>query len=83
MQRKLLARVFQKMRRVAVGFESGIINVLLIDKKTARVAAMTMHNIHEAAWFFARLRGQNLEDLCSFFLVAGFSDPDYGKNNHF
>jgi hypothetical protein len=53
MQRKLFAGVLQKMRRVAVGFESGIINILLLNKKSGRVAAMAMHNIHEAAWLFA------------------------------
>src|SRR5690242_483370 len=82
MQGKLLARVLQKMRRVAVRIEGRVIRVLLIDEKTYRLAAVAMHNIHQAAWFLTRFAGQDAEYLCGFGFEAGLGDPDYGKCNH-
>src|SRR6266852_9845152 len=82
MQGKLLARVLQKMRRVAVSIEGRVIRVLLINKKTPRLAAVAMHNIHQAARFFTRFGGQDAEYLCGFGFMAGLGDPDYGKCNH-
>src|SRR3989441_4220063 len=82
MQGKLLARVLQKMRRVAMDFQGRVIRVLLIDKKPTRLAAVAMHNIHQAAWLFTRFGGQDAEYLCGLGFVAGLCDPDYGKCNH-
>ena len=83
MQRELLARVFQKMRRIAMGFQCGIAGVLLVNKEAAGIAAMAMHDVHQASWLFARFGCQAMEDLDGFFFVARFCHPDYGKNNHF
>ena len=55
--REYFLRVLQKVRRGAVGFECGVILVLLIDEKTARFGLVAVHLIGDAARFFAGLFG--------------------------
>jgi hypothetical protein len=51
--RQVFAGVLQKMRSVAMGFESGVILILLVNEKTARLRLVPVHLIHGATGFLA------------------------------
>src|ERR1051326_4388088 len=57
-RREPLARVFEKMRRLAVGFERSVILVLLVNEEARSVILAAMDLIHQASRLFARFSCQ-------------------------
>lgn len=63
-------------------FERSIIDILLVYEKTSGIVAVPVHDVHQAAWLFARFSSQDPKDFCSFVSTAWFCHPNNSKNGH-
>ena len=63
-------------------FESGVIFVLFVDQKAARLCAMAMYQVHRTARFFPRFLRQLRKYRSNFRFTSCFSDPGYRQHDH-
>jgi len=80
--RQILSRVLEKMWRRPMGFERGIILILLVDKEPARFSLMPMYLIHRAAWLFAGMFGQLLEQVGNISFMSYLCHPRDSQHHH-
>jgi hypothetical protein len=67
--------MLQKLRGSAVRFQSGIILVLLLDKKAAGIGLMPMHLVHGTTRFLAGVLGQLFKQRRNFGFTPNFRHP--------
>src|SRR5271170_1681278 len=79
---EILAGELQKMWSVAVGFQRGVVFVLLVDEEAARLGLVPVYLVHRAARFLARLFGKFLKQRGHFGLVPYFRHPGDCQNHH-
>src|SRR4029077_14914896 len=72
----------EEMRCGAVGFERGVVFVLLVDEESARLRLVPVGYVHCAARFFARCFRQLGEDSDYVILVPHFRHPRHRQDNH-
>src|SRR5208337_1842729 len=77
-----LLDVSLEVRCRAVGIESGLIGVLLIEKEPAGIGRRAMRQVHPAARLGAGVLGQRSEQLGSLFLMARLDDVGHRGTDH-
>jgi len=65
-----------------MGFQRGVVPVLLIDEEACRVSSMTMHEVHQAARLLPGGRFQLAEDFSHFGLFPWMGHPRNCQYNH-
>src|SRR5713226_8973597 len=79
---QLFLGVLQKMKRGAVGFERGIVPVLLVDEEAAWFGLMAVYLVGDAAGLFAGLFGQLGKNSGHLTFAANFRHPRHSQDNH-
>jgi hypothetical protein len=80
--RQLFLGELQEVRGGAVGFEGGVIFVLLVDEEPARFGLMAVDYVHGAARFFAGGFCQLGEDSGYVAFAPQFRHPRNSQDNH-
>ena len=67
--------VLQEVRGGAMRFQGGIVFVLLVDKKTARIGFVPVYLVHRTTRFLAGVFGQLLEKCGNLGFTPNFRHP--------
>ena len=80
--RKVFPGELQEVWSSAVGFEGGIVLVLLVDKESAGFGLVPMHLVHGTARFLAGLLSQFFKQCGNFDFVPNFRHPGNRQHHH-
>jgi len=79
---EIFSGVLQEMGSGAVGFERGIIFVLLVNEEAAWFSLVPVHLVHGTARFFAGLFCQLFKQRGNFGFVPNFRHPGNRQHHH-
>src|SRR5690348_13116495 len=79
---QVFLRVLQEVGCGAMGLESRIILVLLVDEEPPRLSAMPVHLVGDAPGFLARFFGEFRKQLGRVCFAACFCHPGNCQNDH-
>jgi 4-oxalocrotonate tautomerase len=80
--RQILTGVLQKMWRGSMGFERGIILILLIDEEAPRFSLVPVDLIHRTTWLLARFLGELRKQSSDLGFAPNLRHPRYRQNHH-
>src|SRR5262249_37883487 len=80
--RKLLLGQLKEMGRCPMSLECGIVVVLLVDEKAARIGLVAVHDVHCAPRLLTGRYGQFGENTGNLFLVPHLCHPGYCQDHH-